>query len=311
MTMKRNDMQRMIIEGVRRFLFGGQPAQEAMGAGSTDHLTGVNRSLEPAQTAFSSGTDARSLGKKRLFFRHRTPVLSAQNARSLGKEQQFPREEIFVPSGGNNIFLGRKLFLPRLDMSFSFPHLALRTLLVIVMILGGVLESGAQTKVTSFNALKAALDQGGSIVLGQSIGTNYNTLEVKKDVTLDLGTYTLRNDQKDSGRDPVVLKVTSGTLTITGTSGTIYAATGYGTAVAISISGTGKVILNGGTINAKATYTGTSKAIEISGGSLTVNGGTIQGDREAQYIEGTSYGLVISNSPTVSLIGGNVHCNKW
>lgn len=106
MTMKRNDMQRMIIEGVRRFLFGGQPAQEAMGAGSTDHLTGVNRSLEPAQTAFSSGTDARSLGKKRLFFRHRTPVLSAQNARSLGKETA-------VPSGGNFCSLGRKQYFPR------------------------------------------------------------------------------------------------------------------------------------------------------------------------------------------------------
>ena len=98
MTMKRNDMQRMIIQGVRRLLCGGQPAQEAMGAGSTDHLTGVNRSLEPAQTAFSSGTDGRSSGKKRLFFRQRTAVLSAQNARSLGKERQFPREETLFPS---------------------------------------------------------------------------------------------------------------------------------------------------------------------------------------------------------------------
>ena len=143
MTMKRNDMQRMIIEGVRRLLCGGQPAQEAMGAGSNDHLTGVNRSLELAQTAFSSGTDGRSSGKKRLFFRHRTPVLSAQNARSLGRKFLFPREEIFVPSGGNNIFLGRKPFFPRLDMSFSFPHFALRFLLVIAMILGGVLENRA------------------------------------------------------------------------------------------------------------------------------------------------------------------------
>ena len=82
MTMKRNDMQRMIIEGMR-FLCGGQPAQEA----------------------FSSRTDGRSLGKERQFSQQRTTVLSAKNARSLGKEQQFPREEIFVPSGGNHFFL--------------------------------------------------------------------------------------------------------------------------------------------------------------------------------------------------------------
>ena len=98
MTMKRNDMQRMIIEGVRRLLCGGLPAQEAMGAGSIDHLTGVNRSLEPAQTAFSSGTDGRSSGKKRLFFRHRTPVLSGGNFCSLGRKQYFPREETIFPS---------------------------------------------------------------------------------------------------------------------------------------------------------------------------------------------------------------------
>ena len=122
MTMKRNDMQRMIIEGVRRLLCGGQPAQEAMGAGSTDHLTGVNRSLEPAQTAFSSGTDGRSSGKKRLFFRHRTSVLSAQNARSLGTERLFSRQGTAVPSGGNFCSLGRKQYFPREETIFPSPE---------------------------------------------------------------------------------------------------------------------------------------------------------------------------------------------
>ena len=82
MTMKRNDMQRMIIEGVR-LLCGGQPAQEA----------------------FSSRTDGRSLRKERQFSRQRTAVLSAKNGSSLGEEQQFPREGIFVPSGGNHFSL--------------------------------------------------------------------------------------------------------------------------------------------------------------------------------------------------------------
>ena len=200
MTMKRNDMQRMIIEGVRRLLCGGQPAQEAMGAGSTDHLTGVNRSLEPAQTAFSSGTDGRSSGKKRLFFRHRTAVLSAQNARSLGKEQQFPREEIFVPSGGNNFSLGRKPLFPRLGIHFFFPHLALRFFLVIVLILGGVLESGAATTVNSAEALKKALgskavwDQGNTVTLKASISKAVNIEVTGGPIILDLDRHTISNN---------------------------------------------------------------------------------------------------------------------
>ena len=300
MTMKRNDMQRMIIEGVRRLLCGGQPAQEAMGAGSTDHLTGVNRSLEPVQTAFSSGTDGRSSGKKRRFFRQRTAVLSAQNARSLGRKFLFPREEIFVPSGGNNIFLGRKPFFPRLDMNCSFPHLAIRTLLVIAMILGGVLESGAQTTVNSLDVLKSALNSGGSIVLGKDIGTGGETLEVTKEVTLDLGNFTLMNDQgRWATKDATVLHVKGGTLTLKG-SGKIYATAGTHTAIGIKISGTGNVIMEGGTVYAGVT-TGEAKAIEISGGSLTVNGGTIEG--KATF-GGKARGLVITNSPTIHLKGG-------
>ena len=134
MTIKRNDMKRMIIQGVRWLLFGGQPAQQPMRPGSNNRLTGVERSLEPAQSIFPSGTDGRSSGKKRLFFWQKTAILSAKNARSLVRKFLFPREEIFVPSGGNH---------------FSFPHLALRSRLLIGLILGGVLESGAGTTVTS------------------------------------------------------------------------------------------------------------------------------------------------------------------
>lgn len=226
MTMKRNDMQRMIIEGVRRLLCGGQPAQEAMGVGSTDHLTGVNRSLEPAQTAFSSGTDGRSSGKKRQFFRQRTAVLSAQNACSLGKEQQFPREEIFVPSGGNNIFLGRKPFFPRLDMSFSFPHLALRFLLVIVLILGGVLESGAATQVKTAQALKTALGNakysGNTVTLTDNVELS-STIEITGgDIILDLNGKNIYNKWKRGSKQKIdIFDITGGTLTIKG-GGSVY-----------------------------------------------------------------------------------------
>ena len=191
MTMKRNDMKRMIITGVRRLLFGGQPAQQAMGAGSNDPLTGDKRTVEPAQTAFPSGRDGRSSGKKRLFFQQKTAVLWAKNACSLGRKFLFPREEIFVPSGGNN---------------FSFPHLALRFLLVIAMILGGVLESGAATQVNTAAQLKDALGkswgkdnaklvEGNTVVLNNDIsGKSWNIEVSGGPIVLDLDGHTISNN---------------------------------------------------------------------------------------------------------------------
>ncbi|MDD7062680.1 MAG: hypothetical protein PUJ36_07370, partial [bacterium] len=167
-------MKRMIIQGVRWLLFGGQPAQQPMRPGANNRLTGVERSLEPAQSIFPSGTDGRSSGKKRLFFWQKTAILSAKNARSLVRKFLFPREEIFVPSGGNH---------------FSFPHLALRSLLLIVLILGGVLESGAATQVNTAAQLKDALGkswgkdnaklvEGNTVVLNNDISGKSWNIEV-------------------------------------------------------------------------------------------------------------------------------------
>ena len=173
MTIKRNDMKRMIIQGVRWLLFGGQPAQQPMRPGSNDRLTGVERSLEPAQSIFPSGTDGRSSGKKRLFFWQKTAVLSVKNAYYLGRKFLLPREETIFPSGGNN---------------FSFPHFALRFLLVIAMILGGVLESGAQTKtVSSETDLTSAINNSTYDVIQLGEGINLSgTLTINRNVTLDL-----------------------------------------------------------------------------------------------------------------------------
>ena len=306
MTMKRNDMQRMIIEGVRRLLCGVQPAQEAMGAGSIDHLTGVNRSLEPAQTAFSSGTDGHSSGKKRPFFRQRTAVLSAKNARSLGKEQQFPREEIFVPSGGNNIFLGRKSFFPRLDMSFSFPHLALRFLLVIVLILGGVLESGAQTTVGDESALKKAISNGGTqtIKLTADISLSSTlTIDSEVNITLDLNGKTL--SLTTVNKKAIAIELTSGRLVITGNGAISAKATyklgllGYD-AISVSYNG-GTLLINNATFRAEAFGYGTAYTLDPNNG-YTVNamvpyGAYIVGGVDKNY---SSTGLE-STSTTVSL----------
>ena len=246
MTMKRNDMQRMIIQGVRRFLCRVQPAQEAMGAGSTDHLTGVNRSLEPAQPIFPSETDCVSPANGQPFFREQTGVLSATNRRSVGDELPFSREGICVPSGGNLCSLGRKPLLPRLRTawrsafhalanalsllpqclsaaSFS-PHLALRSLLLIALILGGVLESGAATtgkggKVTSIDDFSSVLGKKvkidpntNTVTLTDDINLNA-TLEIATDVVLDLGTHKISYSSYGV-KDFLAVKVTSGTVTI-------------------------------------------------------------------------------------------------
>lgn len=288
MTMKRNDMKRMIIQGVRRLLCGGLPAQEAMGAGSTDHLTGVNRSLEPAQTAFSSGTDGRSLGKKRLFFRQRTAVLSAKNARSLGKEQQFPREEIFVPSGGNIFFLGRKPFFPRLGMNVSFPHFALRTLLVIAMILGGVLESGAKD-INSASALRDFLGANGTgseVKLSKNIDLEETINITGGDIILDLGGKTLKNRRGSTwvtDKSLVLFQINSG-VSLTIKNGTLDNSKNN----VLKIKG-GSVYIDGATIS--TTY---EKSILIEGGALYMNSGSITSSSIAAetacvYIKSGSY----------------------
>ena len=109
----------MMIAGVRGLLAGGQPAQQATGAGSNDRLSGVERSLEPAQPFFPSETDCVSPANGLPFFRQQTGILSAMNRRSIGDEPAFYREGICVPSGGNLCSLGRKPLLPRLRSAWQ------------------------------------------------------------------------------------------------------------------------------------------------------------------------------------------------
>lgn len=219
-------MKRMIITGVRRLLFGEQPAQQAMGAGSNDPLTGDKQTVEPAQPAFSSERDGRSSGKKRLFFGQKTAVLSAKNACSLGRKFLFPREETIFSSGGNNFSLGRKPLFPRLGVHFFSPHFALRFLLVIVLIFGGVLESGAadDKEITSASALQSYFGEKSSInnnvvtlnkdlsILGKWVVpdniSRYNLIIKNCSIILDLGGKTL------SGSSPFRLTISSGATVI-------------------------------------------------------------------------------------------------
>ena len=255
-------MKRMIIQGVRWLLFGGQPAQQPMRPGSNDRLTGVERSLEPAQSIFPSGTDGRSSGKKRLFFWQKTAVLSVKNAYYLGRKFLLPREETIFPSGGNN---------------FSFPHFALRFLLVIAMILGGVLESGAQTKtVSSETDLTSAINNSTYDVIQLGEGINLSgTLTINRNVTLDLNGKKL---SWHADKTIVTVSVTGGNVVIK--NGTIYAATYYG----------------------RVTKKQTATALAISGGTVSIDNVTVEAKTGTKTASGwEAIALKISNSPIVKI----------
>ena len=302
MTMKRNDMQRMIIEGVQ-LLGGGQPAQEA----------------------FSSRTDCRSLGKERQFSQQRTAVLSARNSSSLGKERQFSRQGTAVPSGGNFCSLGRKPFFPRLGMNFSFPHFALRFLFLIVMILGGVLESGAATKgiggkVTTISGFSSAL--GGAVTVSGNTVTltdNINltaTLEIATDVVLDLGTYMISY----SGigvKNFLAVKVSSGTVTIK--NGTIKGehtgVGGYGSGLEMNSNGTlylidvtimGVVSPSGWSAQSVRDATG----LQYYKGTLIIVSGTFIGKGENKGTSGSKNALWSDQTNVIDFFKGSYIVGK-
>lgn len=256
-------MKRMIITGIRRLLLGEQPAQQAMRAGSNDPLTGDKRTFEPAQTAFPSGRDGRSSGKKRLFFRQKTAVLWAKNACSLGRKFLLPREEIFVPSGGNN---------------FSFPHLALRSLLLIAMILGGVLESGAKDVGTTKDLRSALTSSTSSIVLIKDIpvdDTNNPFTLSSGTVTLDLNGHKLYNGSSGWLGAPYATKI----LLVSG-----------GTLEIIDRTGEGKV-------NGQSSFANT---IEVTGGKLIVKAKVVGVQRTAIIINGKDAIVELHKGASVS-----------
>ena len=101
------------------------------------------------------------------------------------------------------------------------------------MILGGVLESGAQTKVSNESALKKAISDGGTqtIQLTSDISLS-STLTINSDVniTLDLNGKTLSYSQSQTSYgnsvDAVCLKITKGNIIIKG-GGTISSTASY------------------------------------------------------------------------------------
>ena len=144
---------------------------------------------------------------------------------------------------------------------------------------GNTYDEKATYPVASASELKDALTEGGNVSLGKDVAVapvvpdkTANTLvpqmEVTKDTNLDLSGQKLgvAADAEDFGKaSPVLMTVTSGTLTIDG-DGEINCEAGNQQVYGINVIG-GKVVINGGS------YYGAITAVQVQKGNLTINGG--------------------------------------
>ena len=177
-------------------------------------------------------------------------------------------------------------------MSFSFPHLALRFLLVIAMILGGVLESGAKD-INSASALRSFLEASGSddevILLSDKTVTEVIKI-TSGTIVLNLNGHTLTSDQTSSDDE----------------------------AIGISVNGNANVTIKGrtlsdgtvGTLSVKAQNGGAFVFAGENAIGISYNGGSLQiwdikisvtpGKKWGAYSAGVGYALDPNNGYTVA-----------
>ena len=209
MTIKRNDMKRMIIDVVRR-LAGGKLAQQA------------------TQTRMSAAGHDVARSEVSLCQRKGTLVPTIGNRFAIGLAPFCHRLGTVLPSAWHGFTTALARLCHRLGTASFSPHLALRSLLVIAMILGSVLKSGAADDKTINTAqdLKdyfggaADIDPSTGIVslnkdfstnvIDWFTGTNPSKLIIKgKNITLQL------NRKKITGYSPFRFEIASGgSLTI-------------------------------------------------------------------------------------------------
>lgn len=167
---------------------------------------------------------------------------------------------------------------------------------------------------TDWAGLQAALNQGGTAMLTQDItaGATDRFLNVPsgKTVTLDLNGHTLSRGLTNSAAAAYgyVIK-NEGTLTITDSAGGGTITGGNNAGDGGGIYNTGTLTLNGGTITGnKATgtdETGSGGGIfNKTGGTLTVNGGCITNNIAVGFHGGGVY-----NGGTMNLQGGSITGN--
>ena len=254
-------MKRMIIDVVRR-LAGGKLAQQA------------------TQTRMSAAGQDVARGEVSLCQRKGTLVPTIGNHFAIGLALFCYRLGTVLPSAWHAFATGLARLCHRLGTASFSPHLALRSLLLITMILGGVLESGA-VNVSTAKSLRSELSNGtSSIVLTKDIPVdatnNPFTLE-KGDVTIDLNGYTLKNGKFGLiNYSTLIIAVKGGTLTI------------------IDSKGTGKV--NGGSASANT--------VQVTGGTLIVKANIVSELQTAIVINGSSARVELHEGANVETTGG-------
>lgn len=140
---------------------------------------------------------------------------------------------------------------------------------------GGVIET-----ITPEAALKAAVAEGGSIVLTEDV-TLTEPLTITKDVVLNLNGCTITNKVDNASTDVIIVSE-GATLTING-EGTVKAVTGND-GYAVIASGT--VIINGGTFKSGVDADGAANAVVYArgNGKVYVNGGTFPNESNSAYV---------------------------
>ncbi len=178
-------------------------------------------------------------------------------------------------------------------------------------------EYVAEVKGHTYGTLQEAFDaaQNGdtvnlltNITTDASKITEQDRLTVSKDLTLNLGAYTITVPAElEPTNNWMAINISAGTLTVNATTGGITSGTSEKDGVyCFNIAGTGKLVINGGNYFGGVTVAQISSAAQ-EGASITVNGGTfkvgnIGGSYGSKYLlnHGDAFYNVYGNSITVT-----------
>ena len=175
------------------------------------------------------------------------------------------------------------------------------TLTVLMLIMMAFpTEAKAQTKVSTWGALKDAVAAGGDIELTALINAS-ERITVNKTVTLDLHGYEIKGNNLNTN---IFIVNGSGDLTITDLSGDndgkIYGVQSATNISTIYIAGTGKLTLAAGTIGGP----NIGVAADV-GGNFTMTGGTINTGYSTSGI-----GVDLDESSSFTMSGGTITGNS-
>ncbi|HBK01741.1 MAG TPA: hypothetical protein DDY77_01750 [Clostridiales bacterium] len=157
---------------------------------------------------------------------------------------------------------------------------------------------------SSLSAAVEAAEAGDTVTL---VADTEDNVVVSKDLTIDLGDYTVSNASKG---DSEVIKVTSGTLVLNANKGGVYGGSGANYVAICTISGS--IVINGGNYSIGGDKNGLANpTVYIYGsGNVTINGGTFSSEKP---YNGRYYVLNILNKKgngTFVVTGGTfINCN--